>query len=128
MSGDIKITKFEDGALYKRRGGTMHFVHWPGSGSKDIAVHYLQLEPGEEFAEHIHEESIDVITLIQGKGEIISNGVVYQVEAGQSIYVPAKTPHGARNTGTETFISIDVLTPPDPVMYAELAADQAKES
>ena len=50
------------------------FVHWPGSGSKDIAVHYLQLEPGEEFAEHIHEESIDVITLIQGKGEIISDG------------------------------------------------------
>ena len=127
MSG-IRVVKFEDGALYKRRGGTMRFVHWPGSGSKEIAVHYLELEPGEEFAEHLHEESIDVITLIQGKGEIVSEGTVYQVEAGQSIYVPPKTLHGARNTGDETFISIDVLTPPDPVMYAELAADQAKES
>lgn len=125
---EIKIVRFEDGALYERRGGTMRFVHWPGSGSTDIAVHYLELEPGEAFAEHQHEESIDVITLIKGKGEIFSGDQVYEVEAGQSIYVPPKTMHGARNTGTETFVSIDVLTPPDPVMYAELAADQATES
>ena len=124
---DIEIVGWDEGTLYERRGGTMRFVHWPGSGSNDIALHYLELEPGEAFAEHQHEDSIDIITLIQGKGEIFSGDEVFQVEAGQSIYVPPKTMHGARNTGDETFISIDVLTPPDPVMYAELAEDQVQE-
>ena len=113
----IKIVNFEDGALFKKRGGTMRFVHWPGSGSKTLAVHYLELDPGEEFAEHFHQESVDVISVIQGQGEIVSEGQVYQVHAGQSVYVPPKTLHSARNTGTEKFISIDVLAPPDPVMY-----------
>ncbi|MCY4087933.1 MAG: cupin domain-containing protein [Actinomycetia bacterium] len=122
-----KVVQFEDGALYRRRGGTMRFVHWPGSGSETVAIHYLELKPGEEFAEHSHEESVDVITLIQGSGEIVSGGTVYEVEAGQSILVPPKTLHSARNTGEETFISIDVLVPPDPVMYAELAAEAVED-
>ncbi len=113
----IKIVNFEDGALFETRGGTMRFVHWPGSGSKTVAVHYLELKPDEEFAEHLHEESVDVISVIQGQGEIVSDGRVYPIHAGQSVYVPPNTRHSARNTGTETFISIDVLTPPDPVMY-----------
>ena len=41
----IRIVDFKDGALFTRRGGTMRFVHWPGSGSKTVAVHYLELEP-----------------------------------------------------------------------------------
>ena len=123
----IKIVKLEDGALYKRRGGTMRFVHWPGLGSETVAVHYLELEPGEEFAEHLHQESVDVITLIQGRGEIVSDGTVYEVEAGQSILVPPGTLHSARNTGDETFISIDVLAPPDPVMYAGITGDEEQE-
>lgn len=117
----IKLVRFEDGELYERRGGTMRFVHWPGNGSRSVAVHYLRLEPGESFAEHVHDESVDVISVIEGEGELFSGDEVIPIRAGDSILVTPGTPHGARNTGTSTFVSIDVLTPPDPVMYAGLA-------
>jgi quercetin dioxygenase-like cupin family protein len=113
----ISILRVEDGHLFTGMGSTMRFVVWPGVGLDTVTMHQLTMAPGDEFANHVHEESVDIISVVQGSGVLISDGVEYRIQQGDVVYVPAGVDHGMRNDGEETLISVDSQAPPDPAIY-----------
>lgn len=113
----ISILRMEDGQLFTSMGSTMRFVVWPGVGLDTVTMHQLTMEPGDEFANHVHEESVDIISVVQGSGVLISDGTEYPIRRGDVVYVPAGVDHGMRNDGEETLISVDSQAPPDPAIY-----------
>jgi quercetin dioxygenase-like cupin family protein len=116
----ISIFRIEDGHLFTEMGATMRFVVWPGVGADKGTVHYLMIEPGEQFANHVHPESVDMITVIQGEGILITDGTEHRICKGDVIYVPPGVDHGMRNDGNDTLVSVDSQAPPDPVIYSRI--------
>jgi quercetin dioxygenase-like cupin family protein len=116
----IPIFRVEDGRLFTEMGATMRFVVWPGAGLDQVTMHSLVIQPGERFANHVHPESVDLITVVTGEGVLISDGEEYPIREGDVIYVPPGVDHGMRNDGTEPLVSVDSQSPPDPVIYSRL--------
>lgn len=113
----ISILRMEDGKLFTSMGSTMRFVVWPGVGLDTVTMHQLVMEPGDEFANHVHEKSVDIISVVQGSGVLITDGVEHRIQKGDVVYVPPGVDHGMRNDGEETLISVDSQAPPDPAIY-----------
>lgn len=116
----ISIFRIDDGYLFTEMGATMRFVVWPGVGAQKGTVHHLVIQPGERFANHFHPVSVDMITVIQGEGILITDGTEHRIRRGDVIYVPPGIDHGMRNDGTEALVSVDSQAPPDPVIYSKI--------
>ncbi len=54
---------------------------------------------GQEGAYHMHDEAFKYY--LQGKGIEIIGDKKYEVQAGDSVFIPANTWHGTQNPGTE---------------------------
>jgi len=55
------------------------------------------LEPGKEIGEHTTEGGEELIVMVGGKAEVISEGRVERVEAPCVVLVPAHTVHNVTN-------------------------------
>ncbi len=117
----ISIFRIEDGHKFTEMGATMRFVVWPGVGTDLVTMHYLVIQPGESFRNHVHPSSADVISVIQGEGVLITDGVEHAIRKGDVVYVPPGVDHGMRNDGTEALVSVDSQAPPDPVIYGRIS-------
>jgi quercetin dioxygenase-like cupin family protein len=61
------------------------------------------LEPGEEVGEHKTEGGEELIVMVDGKAEVISDGHSETVEAPCVVLIPAHTIHNVKN-GSETLL------------------------
>jgi quercetin dioxygenase-like cupin family protein len=77
---------------------TAFFVTGDG-GSACVCM--VEIAPEAEIPVHVHEEEIDSIFVVQGRGETYVNGTWREIEPGDYVYVPAGGEHGTRNTGSE---------------------------
>jgi quercetin dioxygenase-like cupin family protein len=57
----------------------------------------VALERGEEVGEHETEDGEELIVLVDGKAEIISDGHAEKVEAPCVVLIPARTVHNVKN-------------------------------
>lgn len=69
------------------------------SRSDSLQLHsgYVILEPGMEVGEHTTEGGEELIVMVEGKAEIISDGRAETVEAPCVVLVPAYTVHNVKN-------------------------------
>ena len=58
---------------------------------------YVILEPGKEVGEHTTEGGEELIVMVEGRAEIISDGRAETVEAPCVVLVPAHTVHNVKN-------------------------------
>ena len=72
---------------------------------KSKVIHVL---PGQQlsYQSHDHREEHWIIT--QGKGEIVLNDEIIQIQRGSYIKIPLKAKHRIRNTGKEVIEFIEV--------------------
>jgi mannose-6-phosphate isomerase-like protein (cupin superfamily) len=56
------------------------------------------LESGKEVGEHATENEEELIVVVEGKGEVVSEGHTQTVEAPCIVLIPAHTVHNVRNT------------------------------
>jgi quercetin dioxygenase-like cupin family protein len=68
------------------------------SDSHQLHSGYMVLDPGKEVGEHTTESGEELIVIVEGKSEIISDGRSEIVEAPCVVLVPAHTVHNVRNT------------------------------
>jgi mannose-6-phosphate isomerase-like protein (cupin superfamily) len=113
----IRVLKRTDGLPFKMGKGRQWKILYPEMGSPLITLNYFEHEPGIAFPPHVHENSADVIIVLQGRGQILSNDDVVQFAAGDILYVPPGVRHGTTNTGHETLITFSLQAPPDPALY-----------
>ena len=75
----------------------------------------MALRPGEEIGEEVHKDRTQFFRVEQGRGEVLMDGVVTQIESATAIIVPAGARHNLKNTGTEALRLYTLYAPPEHV-------------
>lgn len=84
-----------------RTGQTMHFIQtFSSSMGKVLEIECISPPTGVKEPEHIHPFQENNFKIISGACMFSVNGKEQLLEAGNSIHIPAKTPHFFYNSGT----------------------------
>ena len=88
----------------------------------------LFLEPGKGHSRHDHTDSEQIIYVISGRGEHITEladgtSVTEKISAGSLISIPKGTYHSTFNTGWEPMQVFAVFTPPGPEVSLRALGD-----
>ncbi|MEM0348757.1 MAG: cupin domain-containing protein [Candidatus Caldarchaeum sp.] len=70
-------------------------------GSANIFLRRFVIKPGGEIPAHSHPDMEHVQYVLRGEYEVVLDGVVHRVKAGDVLFIPAKTVHSYRNMGKE---------------------------
>jgi quercetin dioxygenase-like cupin family protein len=71
------------------------------TGTKDSAVGYFEVEPGNALPTHT-DSAEEILLCLEGRAEVVLGNERDQISAGEMALVPAMVPHTLRNGGTET--------------------------
>ncbi len=98
--GELELLEgwYEDDPTMRVRFSFPFFV---GSGTKNTAVVYFELEPGHRLGTHT-DSAEEVLLILQGEAEATVGDESGRVSAGELALVPAMVPHALRNVGDET--------------------------
>ncbi len=79
----------------------VNFPFFLGTGNKNTAVVYFEIEPGYRLGTHT-DSAEEILLYLEGTGEVSVGDESGRVSAGEMAVVPAMVPHGMRNVGDET--------------------------
>ena len=113
----VQVLRRTDGVPFKHGIGQNWKILYPEMGCEQITLNYFEHEPGVTFTPHVHEESVDVIIVLKGRGQIASNDDTVTFETGDILYVPPGVYHGTTNTGDEPLVMFSLQAPPDRGLY-----------
>ncbi len=68
-----------------------------------------KLEPGASIGLHTHENTSEIIYILEGKGKVICDGEMERVEAGLCHYCPKGHAHSLINDSEEDLIFFAVI-------------------
>ena len=71
------------------------------SGSRDSAVVYFEVKPGDRLARHT-DSAEEILYIVAGEAEAEVGEARARVGAGDLAVIPAMVPHGLVNVGTDT--------------------------
>ena len=71
-----------------------------GTGTKNTAVVYFEIEPGYRLGTHT-DSAEEILLILEGQVEVSLGEEVGRLSAGEMAVVPAMVPHGMRNVGDE---------------------------
>ena len=92
----------------------VNFPFYVGTGTKNTAIVYFELEPGCRLGSHT-DSAEEILLILDGSAEATVGDEQGRVSAGDMAVVPAMVPHGLRNVGDEMvrvvgFFSSNVVT------------------
>jgi quercetin dioxygenase-like cupin family protein len=67
------------------------------SDSRQLRSGYVILEPGKEVGEHTTEDGEELIVIVDGKADVVSDGRTHVVEAPCVVLIPTNTIHNVKN-------------------------------
>lgn len=70
-------------------------------GAPNFEMRRFRIQPGGSIPRHFHPEIEHEQYVLSGRYEMGIGDEVYDVKAGDSVYVPRGTPHWYRNTGKD---------------------------
>ena len=80
--------------------------------SASVSYHFIQLAPGAGERPHLHAQHDLVVMLLRGSGIQWIRDQSLALKAGDSVVVPAGTPHRFVNTGDNPAAAFIVFSPP----------------
>src|ERR671911_88751 len=86
-----------------------NFPFFVGTGTKNTAVVYFELEPGHRLGTHT-DSAEEILLILGGTAEVSVGDEQGQVSAGEMALVPAMVPHSMRNVGDETVRVVGFLS------------------
>jgi len=60
---------------------------------------------------HLHNETDEAVYVVEGRYEFTCGGEVFIASAGDTLFIPRRTPHGFRNIGDGEARLLAVITP-----------------
>jgi len=98
--GELELLEgwYEDDPTMRVR---FNFPFYVGSGTKNTAVVYFELEPGQRLGTHT-DSAEEVLLILEGTAEATVGDESGRVSEGDIALVPAMVPHALRNVGDET--------------------------
>ena len=92
--------------------GTFSWISRPGTtGSRDLAVCYVEIAPGQGHSFHKHPTQDEVIHVIEGTMEQWLEKEMKILQSRDSVFIPKDTVHASFNTGSSTARVIAILGP-----------------
>lgn len=92
--------------------GVHHWFSRPdATGSEDLIVTRVDVEPGGGHPFHLHPTMDEVIYILSGKAEQWIEKEVQVLGAGEAVYIPKKVVHATFNEGDETLSFLAILSP-----------------
>lgn len=113
----MKITNLESGTPFSMGKGKNWSVLNPDGGAKTITLNHAIHDAGHEFTQHFHDESDDIILVLEGQVSLRQGNFLTPLEAGEAALVPAGEVHGTVNTSGATARLISFQIPPDLALY-----------
>lgn len=100
-------------------------VVWLGVGSKTANMNFVDMQPGESNVPHAHPESEDTIFIIHGEGTVedITNGLTFDIRAGQVVHVPIGIKHAVRADRGSNIVSVGGPAPADEQMLRKMGVE-----
>ena len=78
----------------------VNFPFFLGTGTKNTAVVYFEIEPGHRLGTHT-DSAEEILLVLEGGAEVSLGDEEGRLSAGEMALVPAMVPHGLRNVGDE---------------------------
>jgi quercetin dioxygenase-like cupin family protein len=78
----------------------VNFPFFLGTGTKNTAVVYFEIEPGYRLGTHT-DSAEEILLVLEGEAEVSLGDEEGRLSAGEMTLVPAMVPHGIRNVGEE---------------------------
>jgi quercetin dioxygenase-like cupin family protein len=78
-----------------------NFPFFVGTGTKNTAVVYFELEPGHRLGTHT-DSAEEILLVLEGTAEVSLEGEQGQLSTEEMAVVPAMVPHSLRNVGDKT--------------------------
>lgn len=112
--------------------GVAHRSAWPiyaGTGAKDSAVTYFEIDPGKRIGRHEHDTS-ETILLLAGSARAIVGSEERPASPGDIVHVPAQTVHDVVNEGDDKLELVGFFAKAEVVTIFEdvQMPDESKES
>ncbi len=103
----------EDSPRNHRGGQVSHLLLAPGQfGSRNLAITWVEGEPGSEQPLHRHPENEQVYVIVNGLGVMTVGDETREVGPGTMVLVPPDTLHSIRNVGENKLAFISATSPP----------------
>jgi len=98
--GELELLEgwYEDDPTMRVR---FNFPFYVGTGTKNTAVVYFEIEPGHRLGMHA-DSAEEIVLILEGEAEATVGDERGRVSAGEIAVLPAMVPHGFRNIGDET--------------------------
>jgi mannose-6-phosphate isomerase-like protein (cupin superfamily) len=106
-----------DSAPVNERGGQRSYLLLRGGqfGSENLAMTWVEGEPGSMQAVHGHPDSEQVYIIVRGRGVMQVADEMEEVSEGALVFIPPGSAHAIKNTGDEPLIYVSSTSPPfDP--------------
>jgi mannose-6-phosphate isomerase-like protein (cupin superfamily) len=81
--------------------------------SRHSQVVVMTVPPGEEIGEEVHEETDQLLVIVEGECQAVLEGRTSQVGPNQLVLVQAGTRHNFVNTGPAPLRLVTVYAPPE---------------
>lgn len=73
----------------------------------------MNLKPGEDIGEEVHEDVDQFFRIEEGAGKAILNGMEHDIKDGSAVVVPAGMRHNIMNTGDGPLKLYTIYSPPE---------------
>jgi mannose-6-phosphate isomerase-like protein (cupin superfamily) len=113
----MQILNLEKGMFFQMgKGQNWRIIH-PDMGAKQITLNHGLHAPGQEFTQHIHGETEDLIVSLEVGGSMRQGDIYTPFSAGDALFVPANEVHGTKNTTNRMARVMSFQSPPDMALY-----------
>ena len=113
----MKHLNLESGTFFKMGDGKNWRVISPEMGAKQITLNYAIHAPGQEFPQHLHDDSEDIFVCLRGKTSVREGDQYYPMNPGDAVWIPAGDVHGSKNQFSEPAELFSFQSPPDMPLY-----------
>jgi quercetin dioxygenase-like cupin family protein len=104
-------------APVNERGGQRSYLLLSGGqfGSKNLAITWVEGDPGSMQAVHEHPDNEQIYVIIRGRGQMQVGDETKEVAEGTLVFIPPGAAHAIKNTSDEPLVFVSATSPPfDP--------------
>jgi len=113
----MQVLNLESGSPFSMGKGKNWSVLNPDVGAEHITLNHAVHSPGHEFTQHLHDDSEDVIIVLEGDVHLRQGDVYTPLSAGEAAFIPAAEVHGTVNRSERDVRMISFQLPPDLALY-----------
>ncbi|WP_284646064.1 sugar phosphate nucleotidyltransferase [Paenibacillus silviterrae] len=92
----------------EKRWGTKKLLDYTAAGQTECRTSRVRIAAGKHTSYHLHQSTAEKLLVLEGDGEIIKDGALIPVSAGQLLEFPPGCRHGLRATTSLTYLEIHI--------------------